>query len=90
MNRFGVVLVFVALIHIPVGLQGQDQAAASYHAAHKPQGFADYALGKINPNDTDDGATLDTARGATVTHTMDDLYFWSNVVALILLSAARR
>jgi hypothetical protein len=86
MNRFGVVLVFVALIHIPVGLQGQDQAAASYHAAHKPQGFADYALGKINPNDTDYGATLDTARGATVTHTMDDLYFWSNVVALILLS----
>ena len=86
MNRFGVVLVFAALILVPVGLQGQDQAAASHHAAHKPQGFADYALGKINPNDTDYGEALDTARGATVTHTMDDLYFWSNVVALILLS----
>ena len=86
MNRFGVVLVFVALILVPVGLQGQDQAAASHHAAHKPQGFSDYALGKINPNDMDYGATLDAARGATVAHTMDDLYFWSNVVALILLS----
>ena len=86
MNRLGVVLVFAALILVPVGLQGQDQAAASHHAAHKPQGFADYALGKINPNDTDYGEALDTARGATVTHTMDDLYFWSNVVALILLS----
>lgn len=86
MNRFGVVLVFAALILVPVVLKGQDQAAASHHVAHKPQGFADYALGKINPNDTDYGTTLDAARGATVTHTMDDLYFWSNVVALILLS----
>lgn len=86
MNRFGVVLVFAALILVPAGLPGQDQAAASHHTAHKPQGFADYALGKINPNDTDYGEALDAARGATVTHTMDDLYFWSNVVALILLS----
>jgi len=83
------VLVFAALVLGPVVLQGQDQAAASptpQHAAHKPQGFADYALGKINPNDTDYGAALDAARGATVKHTMDDLYFWSNVMALILLS----
>ena len=86
MNRFGVVLVFAVLVPVPPVLQGQNQAAASHHAAHKPQGFADYALGKINPNDTDYGEALDAARGATVAHTMDDLYFWSNVVALILLS----
>ena len=86
MNRFGVVLVFAVLALIPSVLQGQDQAVAFHHAARKPQGFADYALGKINPNDTDYGVFLDAARGATVAHTMDDLYFWSNVVALILLS----
>ena len=86
MNRFGVILVFAALILVPAGLQGQDQAVASHYASHKPQGFADYALGKINPNDTDYGEALDVARNATVKHTMDDLYFWSNVVALILLS----
>jgi len=89
MNRFGMVLVFATLVLSPAVLQGQDRVAVSptpQQAVHKPQGFADYALGKINPNDTDYGAALDGARGATVKHTMDDLYFWSNVVALILLS----
>jgi hypothetical protein len=83
------VLVFAALVLGPAVLQGQEQAAASpapQPAAHRPQGFAGYALGKINPNDTDYGAALDAARGATVKRTMDDLYFSSNVVTLILLS----
>jgi hypothetical protein len=89
MNRIGMLIVSASLVLSPAVLQGQDHAAAgpaSQHTTHKPQGFADYALGKINPNDTDYGAALDAARGATVKHTMDDLYFWSNVVALILLS----
>ena len=89
MNRIGMLIVSASLILSPAVLQGQDRAAAgpaSQHTTHKPQGFADYALGKINPNDTDYGAVLDAARVATVKHTMDDLYFWSNVVALILLS----
>lgn len=89
MNRFRMVLVFAALVLPPAVQQGQEQAAASptsQHAAHMWQGFTDYALGKINPNDTDYGAALNAARGATVKHTLDELYFWSNVVALILLS----
>jgi hypothetical protein len=82
-------IVSASLVLSPAVLQGQDHAApgpASQHTAHKTQGFADYALGKVNPNDTDYGAALDAARGATVEHTLDDLYFWSNVVALLLLS----
>ena len=89
MKRFGTLLVYTVLVFGPVFIYGQDHAGApnaQLQKSHKAQGFADYALGKVNPNDTDYGATLDVARGTTVAHTMDDLYFWSNVVALILLT----
>jgi len=89
MKRFGTLFVFIILVFGPAFIDGQDQAAtpnAQPQKSHKVEGFADYALGKVNPNDTDYGATLDVARGATVAHTVDDLYFWSNAVALILLT----
>jgi hypothetical protein len=89
MKRFGALLVYTVLVFGPAIIYGQDHAStpdAQPQKSHKAQGFADYALGKVNPNDTDYGASLDAARGTTVAHTMDDLYFWSNVVALILLT----
>jgi hypothetical protein len=89
MNRIGMLIVSASLVLNPTVLPGQDHTTAgpgTQHTTHKSQGFVDYALGKINPNDTDYGTALDTARDATVEHTLDDLYFWSNVVALILLS----
>ena len=52
----------------------------------KRQGFFDYALGKINPRGIDYGASIESARNAVVDNTIDDLYFWSNVVTLLLLS----
>ena len=52
----------------------------------KHQGFFDYALGKINPRGNDYGATLESRRNAIVGNTIDDLYFWSNVVTLLMLS----
>jgi hypothetical protein len=55
-------------------------------SAPKRQGFFDYALGKVNPRDTDYGSKLMSARNAAVGDTIDDLYFWSNVVTLLLLS----
>ena len=89
MKRFGAVLVYTVLVFGPSFIYGQDHAPTPYaqpQNSHKVQGFVDYALGKVNPNDTDYGAALDAARGTTVAHTIDDLYFWSNVVALVLLS----
>ena len=89
MKRFCTLLVYTVLVLGPAFIYGQDHAStpnAQPTKSHKAQGFADYALGKVNPNDTDYGASLDGARGTTVTHTIDDLYFWSNVVALILLT----
>ena len=53
--------------------------------APKRQGFFDYALGKINPRGNDYGASMASARSAVVEDTIDDLYFWSNAVTLILL-----
>jgi hypothetical protein len=89
MNKLTMLPVFAVLALGPGVIYGQDSSAAapaSQHPANKPQGFAGYALGKINSNDTDYGATLDAMRGNAARHTIDDLYFWSNVVALILLS----
>ena len=54
-------------------------------AARQRQGFFDYALGKINPSNTDYGAAMADGRSDLVGHTIDDLYFWSNAVTLGLL-----
>src|SRR5713226_511191 len=68
---------------------GQTQAHQSPAAPHSPQkrqGFFDYILGKVNPNGSDYGASMQTGRDAAVQNTVDDLYFWSNVVTLLLLT----
>jgi hypothetical protein len=58
----------------------------SAQSAPRRQGFFDYALAKINPHGIDYGASMESARTAVVENTIDDLYFWSNVVTLLLLS----
>jgi hypothetical protein len=52
------------------------------------EGFFDYALGKINPSNTNYGATIANGRADIVGHTVDDLYFWSNLMTLLLLGWA--
>src|ERR1035438_6361922 len=61
-------------------------STATSQSAPKRQGFFDYALGKINPHGIDYGASMESARNAVVENTIDDLYFWSNVMTLLLLS----
>jgi hypothetical protein len=68
---------------------GQTTVAPSTQAgqeAPKRHGFFAYVLGKINPQNTDYGATIESSRHSLEEHTIDDLYFWSNVVTLVLLS----
>jgi hypothetical protein len=62
-----------------------EPGARTTQSAPKSQGFFDYALGKVNPHDTDYGSKMASARDAIVGYTIDDLYFWSNVVTLLLL-----
>jgi hypothetical protein len=72
-------------------LAGQTQSAQpvkSGQVQHQRQGFFDYALGKINPSNADYGAAMANTRDNLVSNTADDLYFWSNVVTLILFGCA--
>ena len=70
---------------------GQSQNHAPTGPAsppHKQRGFFDYVLDKVNPNGNDYGSAMHTGRDSMVEHSIDDLYFWSNVVTLLLLTGA--
>ena len=70
----------------PVIAQTADESSTQAgQAAPKRQGFFAYVLGKINPQDRDYGATIESTRRSLEAYTIDDLYFWSNVVTLVLL-----
>ena len=83
-----VILLFCA---IAPGLVAQTQTVQPEKTGptlRQRQGFFDYALGKINPSNTDYGTAMANGRGDLVGHTIDDLYFWSNAVTLGLLACA--
>jgi len=61
-------------------------AASADPSTNRQQGFFDHVLGKINPNENDYGKSIQTGRDFVVEHTIDDLYFWSNAVTLLLLT----
>lgn len=86
----GRLLLGSVLFGVCVSASGQSSLQPNHPSvqrAQKRQGFFDYVLGKINPQDKDYGAVIETRRRDAVEHTIDDLYFWSNVVALFLLCA---
>ena len=83
-----VILLFCA---IAPGLVAQTQTVQPEKTGptqRQRQGFLDYALGKINPSNTDYGTAMANGRSDLVGHTIDDLYFWSNAVTLGLLVCA--
>ena len=70
-------------------LQAQRSAydPATQGAPAKPkQGFVDYTLKRINPSDKDYGECLDQGRKLILHESIQNGYFWSNVVTLSLLS----
>jgi hypothetical protein len=83
--------IILLLCAIAPGLVAQAQTVQPEKtgpAQRQRQGFFDYALGKINPLNTDYGAAMTDGRSEAVSHTIDDLYFWSNGVTLGLLVCA--
>ena len=80
-----VFLLFSAIAPALVAQTQTVQPEKTGQAARQRQGFFDYALGKINPSNTDYGAAMADGRSDLVGHTIDDLYFWSNAVTLGLL-----
>ena len=82
------VLLFCAIAPAPMAQTRTVQPQTAGQAERQHQGFFDYALGKINPSNTDYGAAMADGRSEAVSHTIDDLYFWSNAVTLGLLVCA--
>lgn len=87
--RWIAIAVLLGSIHVELHSQTLSRPTiVNAQSGAKRQRFFDYVLGKINPQDKDYGAAFESARNAVVEHSIDDLYFWSNVVSLLLLTAA--
>jgi hypothetical protein len=64
----------------------QSYDPASQRPAEKPpDSFVDFALKRINPSDKNYGQCIDEGRKFVLEETIENGYFWSNVVALGLL-----
>ena len=85
-RRVLIAIVFCCVAGQSFSQTRSEPSARTAQSAPRRQGFLDYALGKVNPHDKDYGAKIESARNAIVGYTIDDLYFWSNVVTLLLLS----
>jgi len=83
-----IVLLFCAIAPVLAAQTRTVQPQTAGQTARQRQGFFDYALGKVNPSNTDYGAAMAEGRNDLVGHTVDDLYFWSNAVTLGLLVCA--
>jgi hypothetical protein len=84
--RWAAVAILLCSLHAHSLAQTLDRPTTlTSQTVAKSQGFFDYALGKINPRGVDYGASMESARNAVVENTIDDLYFWSNVVTLLFL-----
>jgi hypothetical protein len=89
MTRLSMTLCALMLAFAPPSSgQTLNPAAPSQHPPRKQEGFFDFVLGKINPNGNDYGARMQSGRDAVVVTTVDDLYFWSNVMTLLLLTGS--
>lgn len=60
------------------------QAEAQAHKSR--QGFFDYALRQVNPEQVDYGGQVSAERAVIVAKTLDNLLFWSDVMALSLFA----
>lgn len=82
----------VALLGLTLGAfplclaQTATPVAPSRPTPKRSQGFLDYASGKINPDNKDYGSSAAGARNELVSETIQNLYFWSNVVSLTLFA----
>src|SRR5258708_1368223 len=63
------------------GKTNSDEGVSS-QAKRPRQGFADYALKRINPTDKNYGQCIDEARRLLLTATIEDGYFWASALTL--------
>jgi hypothetical protein len=89
MTRLSMTLCAVLLTLSPLSF-GQDLNQSPPHSQpHRSKVVSSTSvLGKINPDGNDYGARMQSVRDAAVANTVDDLYFWSNVMTLLLLTGS--
>jgi hypothetical protein len=88
-TRFQIGIAFSIVALVAATARGQDHtdpSSAPHQTARRSQGFLDYTLGKINPANKDYGLSAADLRAEVVHDSIDDLYFWSNLVTLSLLA----
>ena len=89
MTRLQLAMAFSILILGTAVVDGQDHGeppSAPHRTARRSQGFLDYTLGKVNPANKDYGLSAADLRAEAMHDSIDDLYFWSNLVTLGLLA----
>jgi uncharacterized coiled-coil protein SlyX len=82
------VVLFVTGVAVPTWAQNARQTydPAFNGRPSKPRdGFIDFTLKRINPAETDYGQMISEGRSLAIAETVENAYFWSNVVSLGLL-----
>ena len=87
-SRIAAVVFFTAFLS-PLSVAESPHSGydpATHQGSSKPQnGFVDFTLKRINPSDADYGKCLSEGRTLFLEDSLENGYFWSNVVALGLL-----
>ena len=89
---FQLVLLFFVPAALGSGCLGQSRPsnydpASHERSAQSSNGFLDFTLGRINRENKDYGQCLSEARRVLLDETIKKGYFWSNLIALALLSS---
>ena len=82
----GTCLLLTSVCFAVIQTQRSAYDPATQGAPEKPrQGFIDYTLKRINPSDKDYGECLDQGRKLVLQESIQNGFFWSNIVTLSLL-----
>jgi hypothetical protein len=77
---------FLGIVLGAMMASGQTSRSSYDPAANRPakqhDSFMDFALKKVNPQDIDYGQGIEEMRRTAIVATMDDCYYWSNLVAI--------
>jgi hypothetical protein len=69
----------------PQAARSRYDPAANERQSKPRAGFVDFTLKRINPSDKDYGQMISASRNLLLAETIENSYFWSNVVSLGLL-----
>jgi hypothetical protein len=79
-------IAFLGIVIAALEASGQAPRSSYDPAASRPakqhDSFTDFALKKINPQNIDYGQSIEEMRRTAILATMDDYYYWSNLVTI--------